>query len=202
MEELKNYQLTLDPLESFELWFAKAATCEENPTAFTLATIDQKTGGPTARILLYKGLDPNHGFKFYSHSHSQKGSDLEVNPQAAMVFYWHNSERQVRVTGTVSKMSIEQTREYFYSRDRNSQLASYISDQSQPIESREALEKLFQQAQEKFKDREQVDLPPHWSGYFLSPQYFEFFVYGAHRLNDRFAYHLEQGVWKINRLQP
>lgn len=202
MEDLKKYNLTPDPFENFESWFEKAAQLEQNPTAFTLATVDPITHHPSARILLYKGLDPDRGLKFYSHSHSQKGLQLEHHPHVSMVFYWHVSERQVRINGTVQKMSLEQTRDYFLSRDRNSQLASYISDQSAPIESREALEEKFEQAKEKFKKRDQVDLPPHWSGYFVQPNYFEFFVYGDYRLNDRFAFNLEGGQWKICRLQP
>lgn len=201
MEELINYDLNIDPILSFEKWFSKAMSLEENPTAFTLATADRQ-GNPSARILLYKGHDPVKGFKFYGHTHSAKGQDLASNPKAAMVFYWHHSERQVRIKGSVVPMSLEETAEYFYSRDRESQIASFISDQSRPIGSRAELENLFEDARVKFSNQSQVDIPPHWSGYYLKPENFEFFVYGAHRLNDRFSFSLENGLWLVTRLQP
>lgn len=202
MNELKRYELSANPFETFETWFKKAETKEENPTAFTLATADEH-GVPSARILLYKGHDRAQGFKFYTHSSSPKGRDLSANPQASMVFYWPCSEKQVRISGEVHKLSQAESEAYFYSRDRESQIASWLSNQSHPIASRDELEKLFEEAKMKFSQKEKVDFPLNWSGYYLSPKNFEFFVYGAHRLNDRFLYELSASDdWEITRLQP
>lgn len=202
MNELNRYELAADPYQSFETWFSQAEKTEENPTAFTLATAD-KEGKPSARTLLYKGHQKDQGFKFYTHASSPKGKDLAVNPRASMVFYWHHCQRQVRLFGDVHKMTQEESQAYFYSRDKESQMASLLSRQSHPIESREELEKLFEATKLKYQGQDKVDFPANWSGYYLRPQSFEFFVYGAHRLNDRFLYeHKAKSGWVVTRLQP
>lgn len=201
MENLTPYLLTSNPIDSFEKWYELAAEKDLSHDAFTLATATPD-GDPSARILLLKGLGPGAQYRFYTHSSSQKGHELEQNPRACMVFYWVKSERQVRINGIVKKLSRAQTADYFSSRAHQSQLASFVSDQSQEIESRERLEEKFNSALEKYNESE-VPLPEHWQGYELVAHSYEFFVYGEHRLNDRFLYMKDKdGSWSISRLQP
>lgn len=201
MENLSSYSLTPDPIDSFENWFRIAKENDLSPDAFTLATAT-RDAQPSARVLLLKGRGPGAQYRFFSHSNSQKGSDLEANPKACMVFYWLKSKRQVRINGNVKRLGREETAEYFFSRPYESQVASFVSDQSQTILSRAELEKKFHRALEKYNESK-VPLPKHWQGYELEAQSFEFFVYGEHRLNDRFLYTKEKsGSWSISRLQP
>jgi pyridoxamine 5'-phosphate oxidase len=201
MEKLEPYDLTPDPVESFARWFGLAQKNDFNPEAFSLATATLD-GVPSSRILLLKGHGPGPQFRFFTHSTSQKGHDLQENPRACMVFYWGKSERQVRIYGAVKKLGRDETAKYFSSRAHMSQLASFISDQSEPIESRESLESKFDRAFENHKEG-QVPLPENWQGYELEAKSFEFFVYGEHRLNDRFLYALQKDkTWSITRLQP
>lgn len=201
MEKLTDYLLSFDPAESFQAWLKEAKKQDLNPEAFTLATASSD-GTPSARVLLLKGHGPNATYRFFTHSSSPKGRDLKENPKGCMVFYWVKSERQVRISGVVKPLSREETYRYFSSRAHKSQLASYISDQSQVIESRKLLEKRFQKALEKYPEGE-VPLPIHWQGYELVADEMEFFVYGEYRLNDRFLYSKNsKGLWEIMRLQP
>lgn len=201
MESLSSYFLSSDPVESFQKWFEAAAKKDSSTDAFTLATASPE-GVPSARVLLLKGYGPGAQYRFYTHSNSQKGHELEQNPRACMVFYWVKSEKQVRINGVVKKLSRKQTAEYFHSRAHESQVASFVSDQSQKIQSREELEQKFHSALEKFKGA-RVPLPENWQGYELEAHSFEFFVYGKHRLNDRFLYTKKSdGAWGVSRLQP
>lgn len=201
MEKLSDYLLTTDPLESFRLWYEKACQDELNPEAFTLATAS-KEGVPSARILLLKGFRAGNYFRFFTHSTSQKGSELKENPWASMVFYWVKGERQVRINGEVLPLERSETQKYFSSRAHESQVASFISEQSEAIESREKLEEKFSNALKKFPEG-QVPFPENWKGYELKASTMEFFVYGKHRLNDRFLYQKNTaGTWDIKRLQP
>jgi pyridoxamine 5'-phosphate oxidase len=200
MDDLKDYSLGEGPLDSFLSWYKKAQKIEHNPEAMTLATIDKKANRPTARTVLYKGLLKNQ-ITFYTNYGSSKAHDLEDNNEACLVFYWHLSKKQVRLQGRVTKMAKADSEKYFHSRDRESQLASLISDQSSAIFNKDALLKKLDIAKTKYNNTE-IPLPDYWGGYLFEPYEFEFFLYGDHRLNDRFLYKKESGAWVITRLQP
>lgn len=203
MEKLEQFDLTNDPIESFYKWYLDAAKCEQNAEAMTLATVSN-SGRPDARVLLFKGMK-ERALTFYTNYGSPKGHDLEVHPEGCIVFYWHNSKRQVRLHGHVKKMSHEDSNRYFQSRDRDSQLASYISEQSSPIADKQALLDKLEKARKQFANKE-VPTPEHWGGYFFEPYEIEFFVYGDYRLNDRFLFKLDQSKamngWSYSRIQP
>lgn len=203
MEKLEDYALSADPIKSFNKWYLYAKLYEQNPEAMTLATVD-KDGHPDARVLLFKGLQ-GEALTFYTNYLSHKASELERNPYASMVFYWHVTKRQVRLRGHVQKMTREESDRYFQSRDRESQLASYISEQSAPVRDKAELLKKLEEARVQFEGKA-IPTPEHWGGYLLHPEEIEFFVYGDHRINDRFYFHLEatSGTksWRCTRLQP
>jgi pyridoxamine 5'-phosphate oxidase len=188
-----------NPLPLFKLWFDQAvrAECPE-PNSMTLATAD-KAGNPSARIVLLKGADQN-GFSFFTNYESQKGKELAVRPQAALLFHWHELERQVRIQGVVDRISATESDEYFHSRPSASRIGAWASPQSSVIPNRVFLEK----TEERFK-LELGDAPPrpeHWGGYRLRPTEIEFWQGRPSRLHDRIHYKLEGSVWQINRLAP
>lgn len=201
MDNLSDYSLGKDPVESFSQWFAAAKKVEQNPEAMTLASFDKKANRPSARTLLFKGLSSNKSIIFYTNYESSKAHDFEDNNEACMVFYWHVTKKQVRIQGRVKKMEKSESEKYFHSRDRDSQLASYISHQSSPIEDKATLLGKLTEAQEKFKNTE-IPLPDHWGGFLFEAYEFEFFLYGEHRLNDRFLFKKKDNSWDITRLQP
>jgi pyridoxamine 5'-phosphate oxidase len=199
-DDLSQFNLGLNPVESFTHWYTEALTKEDNADAMTLATIDLKMNRPTTRTVLYKGLKDSR-IIFYTNYESNKGKELESNPEVSLLFYWHKSIRQVRIQGKVEKCSEADSNTYWKSRDRESQLASYISNQSTPIKNKEELIEKLKVATLKFEGLE-VPKPIHWGGYLVRPYEFEFFIYGKNRLNDRFLYELNQAQWNIFRLQP
>jgi pyridoxamine 5'-phosphate oxidase len=187
------------PLPLFQLWFDQAvkAECPE-PNSMTLATAD-KAGNPSARIVLLKGADEN-GFTFFTNYESQKGKELADRPQAALLFHWHELERQVRIKGNVERVSPEESDQYFHSRPPASRIGAWASPQSEAIPNREFLE----EAEERFKS-EFGDTPPrpeHWGGYRLRPTEIEFWQGRPSRLHDRIHYKLDGSHWKISRLAP
>ena len=187
------------PLPLFQLWFDQAvkAECPE-PNSMTLATAD-KAGNPSARIVLLKGADEN-GFTFFTNYESQKGKELADRPQAALLFHWHELERQVRIKGNVERVSPEESDQYFHSRPPASRIGAWASPQSEAIPNREFLE----EAEERFKS-EFGDTPPrpeHWGGYRLRPTEIEFWQGRPSRLHDRIHYKLHGSHWKISRLAP
>ena len=195
------WQALHDPILRFQnwLWQADVAGIPE-PNAMTLATTGPQ-GQPSARMVLLKEATQN-GFVFYTNYGSQKGRELEVNPRAALVFYWPKLGRQVRITGPVVKTSRRESEAYFHSRPRGAQLAARASWQSSPIPDREYLEARVRKQAEKYAGAE-VPHPPNWGGYRLSPDSIEFWQAGANRLHDRLRYTLEPGGgWKIERLAP
>lgn len=204
MDNLADYKLSIDPLKSFMTWYDAASICEQNPMAMTLSTYDFKLNRPDARTVLFKGMEDGK-LVFYTNYKSVKGLEIEKNNEVCLLFYWHESKRQVRIHGRAQKMSEEKSAQYFQSRDRESQLASWTSQQSQPIESKESLEKKLQETTLKFKDAD-IPLPASWGGYLIDPYEFEFFVYGDYRLNDRFLFQQNNQQnnkeWAITRLQP
>lgn len=187
-------------IAEFNRFFKRARVCgEQEPTAMVLATSDGN-GLVTSRTVLLKALDEN-GFVFFTNTHSRKGLQMEQCPRAAATFLWKASGCQVQLVGPVSRVSDEAADAYFSTRDRGSQIGAWASDQSAPLESREALLDRVHQLEEKF-DGSDVPRPPHWTGYVLSPELVEFWWQREFRLHDRFLYRLEDGVWTRQRLNP
>ena len=193
--------LDSDPIEQFGVWFQQALDADLlEPNAMTLATATPD-GKPTARIVLLKGVD-ERGFVFYTSYESQKGQQLIANPYAALVFLWDKLERQIRIEGKVVKLAVEESREYFHSRPKASQLGAWASDQSRVIRDREILEQKLAQLKEKYSN-ETVPLPEHWGGFRVVPNRIEFWQGRPSRLHDRLVYDLQDdSSWQINRLSP
>lgn len=169
------------------------------PESVNLATAT-KDGIPSARMMLHKGVD-DRGFLFYTNYESRKGRELEENPNAALTFYWSVLERQIRVEGTVEKLSQEESEAYFSSRPRGSRIGAWASDQSRAVESREQLEQRFREYDKKYPG-ENVPLPHFWGGWRLEPQRIEFWQGRLDRLHDRIRYDRKGDGWEITRLNP
>jgi len=198
--ELLQQDVDQNPIQQFKRWFTDALNAQlYEPNVMTLATADPY-GKPSARIVLLKGFDEN-GFNFYTNYDSKKGHDLKQNPQAALVFFWPELERQVRIEGMVSKLDPQISTDYFHSRPKGSQVGAAASPQSQVIESREALEQQVIELKKQYEDLE-VPRPEHWGGYLVEPQRVEFWQGRPSRLHDRICYDLVEGVWIISRLAP
>ncbi len=183
----------------FKLW---SAICNHRPAdinAMTLATVDQN-GKPSTRTVLLKTVD-ERGFIFFTNYDSRKGRELAENPNAALTFFWPDLERQVCVTGTVTKLPIAESEAYFISRPRGSRLAAWASNQSEIVSDRAALEAKWRELEKKFPN--DVPLPPNWGGFILQPERIEFWQGRPSRLHDRFSYTRQaDGAWKIERLAP
>jgi pyridoxamine 5'-phosphate oxidase len=191
-----------DPFVEFARWLAEAQDAKvPDPTAMTLATCTSD-GHPSARIVLLKEVDPR-GFIFFTDYRSRKGMELEVNPRAALVFWWGELERQVRITGGVSLVTHEESERYFKSRPLGSRIGAWASHQSRVIPGRAALEGDVKQVEARFPDGD-VPLPPHWGGYRVVPETIEFWQGRESRLHDRIRYVREIGGhgWRIERLSP
>jgi len=190
-----------NPIQLFQGWFdAAVASGSRLPDAMTLATAS-KDGMPSARMVLLKEVDDD-GFVFYTNYNSQKARELDENPRAALVMYWVQLDRQVRVEGNVERVSAAESDKYFSTRPRESQLGALASPQSEVIESREVLEECFRELDQVYRDRE-VDRPEHWGGYRLKPVRIEFWQNRTGRLHDRIVYdRLVDDSWTIKRLAP
>ena len=197
--QLSETEVPRDPMPLFQLWFDQAvqAQCPE-PNSMTLATADQ-AGNPSARIVLLKGADQN-GFTFFTNYQSQKGRELAMRPQAALLFHWHELERQVRIKGIAEPVSATESDEYFHSRPAASRIGAWASPQSSTIPNREFLEQAEKRFQAEFGDT--PPRPEHWGGYRLQPTEMEFWQGRPSRLHDRIHYKLEGSSWKIERLAP
>jgi pyridoxamine 5'-phosphate oxidase len=200
LQKLSKAEVDPSPLRQFQFWFDQALSAQlPEPNAMTLATVTGD-GKPSARIVLLKGLD-DRGFVFYTNYESRKGQELAQNDQAVLVFWWAQLERQVRIEGSVEKVTTGEADEYFHSRPRASQLGAWASDQSQVIPNRKILEQRFQELEEKYQDGT-IPRPPHWGGYRVIPQQIEFWQGRPNRLHDRLRYRLDQDQWIIERLSP
>lgn len=190
-----------DPIARFREVFALAKEkVTGDPTAMTLSTCS-KDGKPSSRIVLLKEVS-NEGFVFFTNYHSRKSRELEYNPNAALCFYWPEIDQQIRIEGTVSKLSIRDSDAYFQSRPRLSQIGAWASDQSQPLRSREELLARVAELERKYADKP-VPRPSFWGGYLLHPTSMEFWVNGEFRLHDRFQYRRNHGdSWIMKRLNP
>ncbi len=195
---LRREDLDADPIAQFGEWYELARREVPLAEGMTLATVD---GGsePDARMVLLKGFGPD-GFRFFTNYESAKGTQIEARPVAALVIYWLELDRQVRVRGEISRLSAADSDEYFASRPRESRLGGLASPQSRPIE-REELERLYAEA-EAAHPGEEVPRPDHWGGFLLAPRMIEFWQGRTGRLHDRFTYVREDEGWAIRRLAP
>lgn len=198
---LRRADLHSDPLQQFGAWFAAALAADiRDVNAMSLATATPD-GKPSARIVLLKGFD-ERGFAFFTNYESEKGRQLEANPYAALVFYWVQLERQVRISGAVERTSREDSAAYFHSRPVGSRLGAWASRQSEVVDARQVLDARLTEMSERFEDGN-VTLPPHWGGYRVKPDKFEFWQGRPNRLHDRFRYSRRaDGAWQIDRLAP
>ena len=201
MEGLNEHEIERDPIKQFQLWFDEAIAAKlPMPDAMSLATVTPD-GRPTARMVLLKQVDAE-GFVFFTNYNSNKAKQLEINPYAALVFYWPHLERQVRVEGKVSKTPVEESLAYFKTRPRESQIGAWASPQSEVISAREVLEQRAHELAEQYCDRD-IDCPAHWGGFRLAPDRIEFWKGRVGRLHDRILYELQPDeTWTIKRLAP
>lgn len=190
-----------NPVRQFETWFAQALDAKlPEPNAMTLATVSAD-GRPSARIVLIKGVD-ERGFVFFTNYDSRKGREIATNPAGSLLFHWVELERQVRVEGRIEKTSAADSDTYYASRPLGSRIGAWASDQSQPIDSREALESREREVIAQYGD--EPPRPPHWGGYRLVPDVIEFWQGRPSRLHDRIVYTRggTDGAWSIARLAP
>jgi pyridoxamine 5'-phosphate oxidase len=195
---LDREHVAADPMDQFGAWFVEAEADVALEQAMTLATVDAD-GAPDARMVLLKGFGPD-GFRFFSNYESAKGRELEVNPRAALVIYWRELDRQVRVRGRVERLPAADSDAYFASRPRDSRIAAAISPQSRPIE-RDELDRRFQELGAKAGE-DGPARPDHWGGYLVDPAEIEFWQGRESRMHDRLRYTREGGGWRIERLAP
>jgi pyridoxamine 5'-phosphate oxidase len=197
---LTEQDIDQNPFVQFKTWFQQALDAQlYEPNVMTLATATAD-GIPSARIVLLKGFD-EHGFVFYTNYESHKGRELQENPRAALVFFWAELERQVRIEGEVSKVAPEVSTAYFHSRPQGSQIGAMVSPQSQVIKSRDELENHIVILKEKYA-KQVVPRPDHWGGYVVKPNSIEFWQGRPSRLHDRIRYKFVDGSWIIDRLAP
>ena len=189
-----------DPIEQFRVWFDQALVAGvPEANAMTLATT-KPDGRPSARIVLLKHFDAT-GFLFFTNYRSRKGRELANNPAAALLFFWPQLERQVRIDGAVTVTTTEESDAYFRSRPLESRLGACASPQSQVVASRDELERLLAEVRGRCTG-EEVPRPPHWGGYRLTPYQFEFWQGRPGRLHDRLEYFRADGAWRLRRLAP
>jgi pyridoxamine 5'-phosphate oxidase len=189
-----------DPIEQFRQWFDSAVAAGlKEPNAMTLATATSD-GLPSARMVLLKGVD-QRGFIFFTNYESRKGGELDRNPHAALVFYWAQLDRQIRITGRVAKIDAAESDAYFYSRPIGSRFSAVVSRQSEVIESRDALEHALAGLKARYPEGG-PPRPTYWGGYVVQPDEIEFWQQGEYRLHDRLRYRRAGSDWVVDRLSP
>ncbi|KAM8988659.1 pyridoxine-5'-phosphate oxidase [Ara ararauna] len=204
-----------DPIQQFRVWFEEAVSCPDvgEANAMCLATCT-RDGKPSARMVLLKGFGQD-GFRFFTNHESRKGKELDMNPFAALVFYWEPLHRQVRIEGSVKRLPEEESERYFHSRPRSSQIGAVVSRQSTVIPDREYLRKRNAELEEQYQDAP-VPKPPYWGGYILHPDVVEFWQGQTNRLHDRIVFrrlqdsseplgamsHRGEGLWVFERFSP
>ena len=198
MGAVREADLDPDPLRQFHAWFEEARAAGELAERVALATATPD-GRPSVRMVLLKRAD-EHGFAFHTNLESRKGEELARNPAAALLFYWAPLGRQVRVEGRAEPVASAESEAYFRTRSYESRLAAWASPQSRPLPDRAELERLYREAQERFP--QDVPLPPHWGGFRILPEAYEFWQHREHRLHDRVRYTPEAGGWRRERLAP
>ena len=191
-----------DPFELFEKWFDEAKKREINdPNALALGTAS-KEGIPSVRMVLLKGFDKN-GFIFYTNLESQKGKELKENPNATICFHWKSLLRQIRINGTVKQVEDKVADEYYNTRAYESRIGAWASKQSSILKNREVLLNNLEDFKKKFKDKDNVPRPNHWSGWCLKPSSIEFWLDGNNRIHERLKYNLnEKNIWIKCLLSP
>ncbi len=201
LQSLNKSDVSASPFEQFGHWFDEAVSGQIlEPNAMTLATVGEH-GRPSARIVLLKGFDQN-GFVFFTNYQSRKGQEMATCPNAALLFCWLELERQIRIEGAIEKISRAESEAYFVSRPKGSQIGAWASPQSKIIEDRAVLENKQAELDAQYKQDDVLPLPPHWGGYILRPDYFEFWQGRESRLHDRIAYQKTANDWTIDRLAP
>jgi pyridoxamine 5'-phosphate oxidase len=201
LQSLLEKDVDANPIKQFEIWWHEALQSSiDEPNAMTLAT-STSSGKPSARIVLLKAIR-NNGFVFFSNYRSHKGKQIDDNPFVALVFFWKELQRQVRIEGEIKKISDQESDEYFSKRPLESRIGAWSSPQSEVIESRDILEKNASDYTNKF-DSQNIPRPPHWGGYIVSPMLVEFWQGRPGRLHDRLQYTISETTkWKIERLAP
>lgn len=200
LKTLDEKEVDLDPVVQFSTWWSEAiASNIDEVNAMTLATAGL-SGKPSARIVLLKGYS-GAGFTFFTNYSSKKSAELEINPQAALVFFWKELERQIRIEGVVEKISVAENEQYFNSRPEGSRIGAWASPQSSVVKDRSELETRVTEMQSRFAIDE-ITCPPFWGGFIVKPTLFEFWQGRQSRLHDRIQYNLDNALWKIARLAP
>ena len=201
LASLEEVDVAANPFDQFTRWWNEAVASQiDEVNAMTLATVNA-TGVPAARIVLLKGYNPD-GFIFFTNYESDKGKNLAQNPHAALVFFWKELERQIRIEGTVEKVSAEESDRYFNSRPASSRIGAWASPQSAVIENRMVIEQNVERYSSIFAN-DSIERPDHWGGYIVKPTSIEFWQGRSSRLHDRIRYVLENSAsWKVERLAP
>ena len=198
--ELTEHSVDKDPFQQLTLWLNDAIEDRQpDPNAMILSTIDLK-GNPDSRVVLLKELTPD-GLVFFTNYDSKKGQQITENQHVSVVFIWVALERQIRIKGKAEKIKEEDSELYFKSRPLESQLGAWASPQSQIIESRQVLSDNYKHYEQFFESHE-IKKPPHWGGFLIRPEYFEFWQGRSNRLHDRIEFSLADQAWVIHRLAP
>ncbi|MBF45092.1 MAG: pyridoxamine 5'-phosphate oxidase [Flavobacteriales bacterium] len=196
--ELNVEDLAEEPVTLFKKWLSQAISYSNDANAFVLSTVNSY-GFPSSRVLLLRDVTQK-GFSFFTNYSSRKSQEIEVNPNVCMNFFWPEMERQVRINGSINRLSEKESDDYFNSRPYESRIGAWSSPQSQVIKSREVLEKKIKELKKKYPN--EVPRPENWGGYLIIPNEIEFWQGRASRLHDRFLYKKEVESWMINRLAP
>ena len=201
-QPLRKKDVAADPFVQFAKWFDEARAVVTEPTAMSIATISD-SGQPSTRTVLMKDFDEN-GFTFFTNYHSRKGREIDDNANVALLFFWQELSRQVRIDGIASRISREEVQAYFSTRERGKKLSAWASSQSEVLPSRDALEANFKRAEKKFEGIDDIPVPDYWGGYRIVPHEIEFWQGQPNRLHDRLIYRraTPNVDWTIERLSP